>query len=153
MRRPPTLATIGLAGALVLAPAACSDDAEDDARDAVEDVRDGAEDAVSTASSAAEDGADAAAESAVRNLATTHGADEFEQAGHEIDGDLTCEATTGDGADSVEVSCEGTTTDGEDAALTGTTSELPGASATELEGDFTGTVAGDEVFSVDRLGG
>lgn len=153
MRRTTLATTIGLAGLLVLGSAACSDDAEDDARDAVDEVQEGAEDAVSTASSAAEEGTDGAVEAAVRNLATTHGADEFEQAGHEVDGDLTCEATIGDGADAVEVSCEGTTTDGEDAALTGTTSELPGASATEVEGDFTGTVAGDEVFAVDRLGG
>ena len=37
--------------------------------------------------------------------------------------------------------------------MTGTTDELPGASVTELEGAFTGTVDGTEAFSTDTLGG
>jgi hypothetical protein len=142
-----------LAAGLVLAGAACSDDAQNDAEDAVDDVQEGAEDAVDSASSAVDEGTDDAAEAAVRNLAATHAADEFSQAGHEIEGDLECEATLADGEDAVDVTCTGTTVDGEDAEVTGTTSELPGASATELEGTFTGTVAGEEAFSVDRLGG
>lgn len=153
MRRHPipslALAALILAGA----GAGCSDDAEEGVEDAAEDVREGAEDAVTSASEGADEATDDAAEAAVRNLAATHGADEFSQAGHEIDGDLECEAAIADGEDAVDVTCTGTTTDGDDAELTGTTSELPGASATELEGTFTGTVAGEEAFSVDRLGG
>ncbi|HEU5151664.1 MAG TPA: hypothetical protein VFU19_14275 [Iamia sp.] len=147
------LPTLALATTLALAGAACSDDAEDAVDEATQDIQDGAEDAVTSASEAIDEGSDAAAETAVRNLAATHGADEFAQAGHEIDGDLTCEATVAEGADAVDVTCTGTTVDGDDAELTGTTSELPGASATELEGSFTGTVAGEEAFAVDRLGG
>jgi hypothetical protein len=132
--------------------AACSDDAEDQADETVEDIQQGAEDAAESASSAIDEGTDNAAEAAVRTLAAQHGADQFASEGHEIDGDLSCEASLADGEDAVDVTCEGTTVDGEAASLTGTTSELPGASATELEGDFTGTVAGEEVFQVDRLG-
>ena len=42
---------------------------------------------------------------------------------------------------------------GEAAALTGTTAEIPGASVVELEGEFTGTVNGTQVFTTQRLGG
>lgn len=151
MRRP-LVPTVALAAALALTGVACGDDAEQDAQDTAEDLRDGAEDAVTTASDAIDDGTDAAAETAVRNLASTHGADDFERAGHEIEGDLECEASVAGGEADVDVTCTGTTVDGDEAELSGTTSELPGASATELEGDFTGTVAGEEVFSTDRLG-
>jgi ABC-type glycerol-3-phosphate transport system substrate-binding protein len=141
-----------LAAAVVMGLSACSDDAENDLEDAAEDVQEGAEDAVTSVSSAVDEGTNDAAEAAVRNLAATHGADEFEGTGNAIDGDLECEAAVTEGEDAIEVTCTGTTTDGEDAELTGMTSELPGASATELEGTFAGTVAGEEVFSVDRLG-
>lgn len=157
---PRLVPTALLAAGLVLGVGACSDDAEDAANDlqdeaesAAEDLQEDAEDAVTSASEAIDEGAADAAEAAVRTLAARHGADEFEQAGHAIDGELECEADTADGEDAVEVTCTGTTTDGDEAELTGTTSELPGASATELEGDFTGTVAGEEVFSVPNLGG
>ena len=146
------LPSLALAAGLVLAGAACSDDAEDRVDEAPQDIQEEAEDAVTSASEAVDEGTDDAAEAAVRNLAATHGADEFEQAGHAIEGDLECESTIADGEDAVDVTCTGTTTDGDDAEMTGTTSELPGASATELEGTFTGTVAGEEAFSVDRLG-
>ena len=53
----------------------------------------------------------------------------------------------------VEVECTGTTVDGRDAVLTGVTSEIPGASITELEGDWTATVGGEQVFATDELGG
>ena len=39
------------------------------------------------------------------------------------------------------------------AELTGETAELPGESIVELEGTFTGTVDGGEVFSTEVLGG
>ena len=61
--------------------------------------------------------------------------------------------TANEDADSVDISCTGTSTDGEDLALEGQTDEIPGASVTELEGSFTGTADGEEVFSVDTLGG
>jgi len=147
------LPSLALSAALALGIAACSDDAQQDAEDAVDQVQEDAEDAVTSASEGLDEGTDAAAEAAVRNLAATHGADELAQAGHEVEGDLECEATVADGEDAVDVTCTGTTTDGEDAEVAGTTAELPGASATELEGTFTGTVAGEEVFSVDRLAG
>ena len=146
------ISSLLLAAALATGMAACSDDAQNDVEDAADDIQEGAEDAVTSASEAVDEGTDDAAEAAVRNLAATHGADEFEQAGSAIDGDLECEATVGEDEASVDVTCTGTTTDGEDAELTGTTSEIPGASATELEGTFTGTVAGEEAFSVDKLG-
>ena len=48
---------------------------------------------------------------------------------------------------------ESVANDGAVAEMTGTTSELPGASITELDGDFVGTVDGAEVFRTERLGG
>jgi hypothetical protein len=146
------ISALALAGVLALTGAACSDDAEDDARDTATSLQEEAEDAASEASSAIDEGADDATEAVARNLASEHGDDQFEQAGHDIEGDLTCEADASGGNDAVEITCTGTTESGGAAELTGTTSELPGASATELEGDFVGTVDGEEVFAVDRLG-
>ena len=102
----------------------------------------------------AEEALDDATETAVRVFASAQAKEQFNNAGHEIDGDLDCTAEVGDGGlDSVTIECTGTTVDGGDAALTGTTSELPGASITELKGSFTGTVDGEEVFETDQLGG
>ena len=98
---------------------------------------------------------DDATETAVRNFAALQGAEQFNAAGHEIDGDgLACTAAVGDGGlDGVDVECRGTTVDGREAVLTGTTSEIPGASITELQGSFTATVDGENVFETDQLGG
>jgi len=94
-----------------------------------------------------------AAETVARNIATQQGEEAFKDAGHELDGPLTCEAVVADGLSTVEVSCTGTTKDGKPAALVGTTDELPGADANSLEGSFTGTVDGQEAFVTDDLGG
>jgi hypothetical protein len=94
-------------------------------------------------------------ELAVRNFAALQGSEQFDSAGHEIDDDgLMCTAAIGEGGrTAVEVECTGTTTDGGEAVLSGTTSELPGASIIELEGEWTATVDGEEVFTTDELGG
>ncbi len=120
------LAAVGL----VVALAACSDE---DRNDALDDVT----------------------ELAVRNFAALQGSEQFNAAGYEIDDDgLSCTATVGEGGrTAVEVECTGTTVDGDDAVLTGVTSEIPGASITELEGDWTATVNGEQVFTTDELGG
>ena len=91
--------------------------------------------------------------SPARNIATQQGEEQFNNAGHELDGPLTCEATVQDGVAQIDISCTGTTKDGGAAALTGTTNEIPGASVVTLDGDFTGTVDGAEVFTTERLGG
>jgi len=126
--------------------AACSSDSrdalEDDARTAVSDV----DEAVDEASRDA-------GEAAARNIATEQGEEQFRDAGHPIEGKLTCEATIADGIDAIDIACTGTTETGGAAALTGRTSELPGASVVTLDGDFTGTVDREEVFSTARLGG
>jgi hypothetical protein len=98
---------------------------------------------------------DDATELAVRNFAALQGSEQFNNAGHEIDDEgLSCTATvTKDGRTAVEVECTGTTTDGGEAVLTGITSELPGASIVELEGEWTATVDGEQVFTTDGLGG
>jgi hypothetical protein len=133
---------------LLLAPAlslallgACSDD-DDGADDAAEDVGD-----------AVDEASNDAIEVTARNIASAQGEDEFSAAGIDIEGDLTCEASADEDADAVDISCTGTSTDGQDLALEGTTDEIPGASVTELEGSFVGTAGGEEVFSVDTLGG
>lgn len=133
---------------LLLAPAlslallgACSDD-DNGVDEAAEDVGD-----------AIDEASNDAIEATARNIASAQGEDEFSDADIDIEGDLTCEATADGEADAVDISCTGTSTDGQDLALEGTTDEIPGASVTELEGSFVGTADGDEVFSVDTLGG
>lgn len=126
--------------------AACSEES----RDSIEDeVRSVATEAVEVLDEASED----AVEAAARNFASSQGAEEFSSAGHPIDGDLSCEADATDDLTAVELACTGTTDDGGRAELTGTTDELPGLSIVELNGDFVGTVDGEEVFSTRRLGG
>ncbi|HQV57612.1 MAG TPA: hypothetical protein PKV27_06350 [Ilumatobacteraceae bacterium] len=136
-------------GALALSSltlAACSDDTKNDAKsavsNAVEDVKEAGSDAINSA-----------AEAAVRNIATQQGEEQFKNSGNELDGPLTCTAKVDANAKNVAVDCTGKTKDGKAAALKGTTSELPGASITELEGDFKGTVDGTEVFATKALGG
>ena len=98
---------------------------------------------------------DDATELAVRNFAAMQGAEQFNHEGFEIDEDgLSCTATVGEGGlNQFDVNCTGTTEDGDAAVLTGTTSEIPGASITELDGAFTATVDGESVFETDTLGG
>jgi hypothetical protein len=96
---------------------------------------------------------DDVAEALTRNIATQQGEEQFKNSGHELDGPLTCQAVIQDGIAKVNVNCTGTTKAGESAALTGTTNEIPGASVVSLNGDFTGTVNGSEVFTTQRLGG
>lgn len=135
----------------------CSSDTRDsvssDVESAITEVSSAVDDAVTEVSQAVEEGSQDAAEAAVRNIATQQGEEQFTDAGHALDGPLECEATTDDGVSAIAVSCTGTTQEGEAAELTGTTSEIPGASVSELEGTFVGTVDGQEVFSTDRLGG
>jgi len=138
--------------------AACSEDDRDDVGDAVEEIGEEAQEAVETAVSEVEDAIDEAAQDAaeliVRNLATQQGEEQFSNAGQPLDDNgLDCTAEVTDGLDGVSVECTGTTQEGGAAALTGSTDELPGASAIEIEGQFTGTVDGEEVFNTDTLGG
>lgn len=133
--------------------AACDDETTDDLQEDVEDVRDDVESAVTDAVDAIDEASEDAVEAAARSFAALQGEQEFEAAGHEIDGDLTCEADATDDLTAVEITCTGTTVDGGDARLTGTTTELPGVSIDQLDGDFVGTVDGDEVFTTDGLGG
>ena len=118
-----------------------------------EDIEDVGQTVLTEAGEAIDEGQRDAAETVARNIATEQGEEQFDDAGHALDGKLSCEANVTDDVASLEISCTGTTQDGEDAALDGTTDEIPGASVTELEGSFTGTVAGEEVFSTDTLGG
>lgn len=155
--RPLKFTRVLLVAPLAVAVLACS---EEDRESIVTDVENAADDVEEEARSAASEAEDAAgeagrdaAELVARNVATEQGEEEFANAEQPLDGKLSCEATANDAMDAVEVSCTGTTQDGEDATMEGTTSELPGASASELEGTFTGTVAGEQVFEVDTLGG
>lgn len=133
-----------LVGALALA--ACSSDTrssmETDIRSAASDVANAADDAVNNA-----------AEALARNIATQQGEEQFKNAGYELDGPLTCDATVADGVAKLDINCTGTTKTGGAAALTGSTAEIPGASVVSLDGQFSGTVDGAEVFSTQRLGG
>ena len=150
----------GAAAALAVAAlslVACSDEARDELGEtvdsAVDDVQDVADSVVENVQEEAGEAVDAAMETAARNLAATQGEAAFEDAGQPIDeSGLDCQATATDDASNIDITCSGTTEDGGAAELTGRTTELPGASLTELVGDFTGTVDGSEVFTTERLG-
>ena len=145
---------VAVAAVTVFGLLGCGNDDDATADSIIEDVESAARTAVSEASQAVDEAATDAAEAAVRNLAAEQGEDEFADSGHPLDDEgLTCEATATDGLDSVEVDCTGTTEDGKEAALTGKTNELTGELITEVEGSFTGTVDGSEVFTTDKLGG
>jgi len=138
--------------------AACDDDDREDVGNAVEELGEEAGEAVETAVDEVEDAIDEtsrdAAELAARNIATQQGEEQFNDAGQPLDDDgLECTATIEDGLEGLAIDCTGTTQEGGAAALTGMTDELPGASVVELEGQFTGTVDGTEVFTTDTLGG
>ena len=109
--------------------------------------------AASDVSNAAVDAAHNAVESLARNIATQQGEEQFKNAGQELSGPLSCNAKVNGGVTKVDVTCSGTTKTGGKAALTGSTNEVPGASVTELDGQFAGTVDGAQVFSTQRLGG
>ncbi|MET0459430.1 MAG: hypothetical protein ABW195_09285, partial [Ilumatobacteraceae bacterium] len=126
----------------------------DTANSVVDDVEDAAESAITEVGDAVDEAGDDAAELAARNIATQQGEEQFSEAGHPLDDSgLSCTATVEDGVDGVAIDCSGTTADGGAATLTGSTTEVPGASVTSLEGDFAGAVDGTEVFTTQTLGG
>ena len=149
-----SIAPICAAIALTVSASACAgdDDTSDDLDSAVDDVEAEVEDVGDEVADAADEAGEDAVELAVRNLASLYGQDEFTDAGHPIEGDLTCTADATDALDAVEIGCVGETEAGLSASLTGTTAEFPGESLTELEGDFIGSVDGEEVFRTDTLG-
>ena len=133
-----------IAGLLTIA--ACSEDTQDSIESDVES-------AVTEVGDAVDEASEDAAEALARNIATQQGEEQFNNAGHELDGPLTCEATVQDDVAQIDISCTGTTKDGGAAELTGHTNEIPGASVVTLDGEFTATVDGEEVFTTERLGG
>jgi predicted small secreted protein len=134
------------AAAAALSFTACGSDTMDDVKD---DIDSAATDVGDAVDEAGED----AMESTARNVAREAGGDQFTEAGHELDGELTCESTVIDERLSkVEIRCTGTTAAGGDAVLEGATNELPGRSFDSMDGLFKGTVDGNEVFAVDELG-
>src|SRR3954462_7321079 len=101
--------------------------------------------AATNVGNAAESVTNDVAEALGRNIATQQGEEQFKNSGHELDGPLTCQAKVQTDASKMDINCTGTTKSGEPAVLTGTTDELPGASAVSLSGNFTGTVGGTQV--------
>ncbi|CAL9496600.1 MULTISPECIES: hypothetical protein [Streptomyces] len=89
-----------------------------------------------------------------RNSAAESGELAFDQAGHEIDGDLTC---TDEGTgENLRVTCEGTTVDGGEARMVADAGSDP---RIETEGGVTfegftivGTVDGEQVFRENCIG-
>lgn len=109
--------------------------------------------AASDIGDAAGEATDDVAEALARTIATQQGEEQFKNAGHELDGPLTCAAIVEDDAAQISIDCTGTTKAGGAATLTGTTKEIPGASVVSLDGEFTGMVDGTAVFTTQRLGG
>jgi hypothetical protein len=107
----------------------------------------------SSAKSDVENATNAAAETVARNVATQQGEEQFKNAQHELTGPLKCTAKVQANAAKIDIACSGATKDGKAASLSGTTSELPGASVVSLNGTFVGSVDGAEVFNTQRLGG
>jgi hypothetical protein len=136
-------------GVMVVAVLAIGGCSSDDRSSLATDLQSAATDIANAAGDVADD----AAEALARNIATQQGEEQFKNAGHELDGPLTCEATVQDGVAKIDITCTGTTKAGGAASLTGATNELPGASVVTLDGDFTGTVDGAAVFTTQRLGG
>jgi hypothetical protein len=130
----------------VLAVTSCSSDSRSSIKT---DLQTAASDVGNAIDEATKD----AAEALARSIATQQGEEQFKNAGHELASDLVCEATVQDGVSKIDISCTGTTKTGGAAELTGTTNELPGASVVTLDGQFIGTVDGQEVFTTERLGG
>jgi hypothetical protein len=130
----------------VLAVAGCSSDT-------TQSITTDLESAATDVANAVGDATDDAAETAARNLATQQGEEQFVNAGHPLDGPLTCTATIADGVAAIDIECSGTTQTGGAATLTGRTEEIPGASIVSLDGEFVGAVDGTTVFETQRLGG
>jgi hypothetical protein len=107
----------------------------------------------SSVKSDVENATNAAAETVARNVATQQGEEQFKNAQHELTGPLKCTAKVQTNAAKIDIACSGVTKDGKVASLSGTTSELPGASVVSLNGTFVGSVDGAEVFTTQRLGG
>ena len=148
------VALIAVASLGTLSLAACGDDNEKDVRSAVTNVVDAAKDAATDVKDATANALDSATETAIRNIATQQGEEQFTNSGNPLDDKgLTCTAKVADGLRKVDVSCIGTTKDGKPALLEGQTSELPTSAITSLAGEFTGTVDGKQVFQVKQLGG
>lgn len=129
-----------------------ADDLEQEVDTAVDDVEDAVDDAAGAVADAIDEVGEDAVELAARNLATVNAAEEFADAGYPIEGELSCTADATDDLTAVELDCSGETEDGGVASVTGSTTELPGESVTELEGDFVGFVDSEEVFRTDALG-
>jgi hypothetical protein len=91
------------------------------------------------------------AEGTARNVAAVAGAQAFRQAGVDVEGGLDCRATADQEVETVQVSCTGRSTAGQALRLTGD-GRRPGANAKGVQGRFTGTAAGREVFRKDCLG-
>jgi hypothetical protein len=136
----------GVMLAAALTVAGCS---SDDRASIATDLQTAATDIVN----AAGDAANNAAEALARNIATQQGEEQFKNAGQELDGPLTCTAKVQDGVAKIDIDCSGKTKAGGAATLTGSTSEIPGASVVALDGQFTGAVDGTAVFTTQRLGG
>lgn len=149
-RRPRAFAGMVLLALGTCGLAACGDDDPENTAESVQETASSlAEDAQSTIEEAGTD----AAEAAARNIATEQGEEQFKESGYELDGKLSCDASAASGAKAVNITCSGKTKDGAAAALEGATNEVPGASVTELEGNFVGTVGGQQVFQTSKLGG
>lgn len=137
---------LALALALSLSAAGCSSDSR-------QSLQTDLQSAATDVANAVGDAANNAAEALARNIATQQGEEQFKHVGQTLAGPLTCAATIASGVAKIDIHCTGTTQSGGAAVLTGTTTEIPGASVVALDGSFTGTVDGAEVFTTQRLGG
>ena len=138
-----------IAGALLVAVFAVAGCSSTTRSSLTTDLRSAATDIGNAAGNAA----DNAAELLARNIATQQGEEQFNNAKQTLAGPLTCTAAIKGGVSKIDINCTGKTKGGGAAVLTGTTNEIPGASVVSLDGQFTGTVDGQMVFTTQRLGG
>jgi hypothetical protein len=136
---------VGL-GAVALAVGGTACGGDDDVT--TDDVETAITDAAADAEDVAEDALELAAQTAAAQLA----AQNFAAAGHPISGQLSCTADAAGSLQSVDVNCTGTTEAGGQAELTGTMDQLPDEAVVAIDGQFTGTVDGEQVFETNRLG-
>lgn len=133
-------------GAVALAVGGTACGGDDDIT--TDDVQPIITDAAADAEGVAVEALELAARNAAEQLAPQH----FADAGHPISGQLSCSAEAAGSLDSVDVDCTGSTEAGGQAELTGTMDQLPDEAVVAIDGQFTGTVDGEQVFETDRLG-
>ena len=141
MRTPIRPLLVGLAGLAVLVPLVGCSETVDEARTAASNLQERAGDEIDQARQDLEEGSQDARETAIRGTVSAAAGARLEADGYQVDGTLTCEATS-PSFGTFTVDCSGVTVDGGPIEVTGGRPEGGG-------GEIVGTVAGEQVLTSD----